>query len=249
MKECSKSIPRRLSQVNFLNKYFVGNGIDIGGKPDPLYLYKELFPKLKDIKTWDLDDGDAQFLYTVDNNHYDFVHSSHCLEHLNDPYEGINNWFRVIKNNGYLIITVPDEDLYEQGIFPSTFNKDHKWTFTINKKKTWSTKSINIFDLLNSLGDSAIIEKIELLNSTYRYDLPRYDQTLTPIAECGIEIIVRKATDKEMEYNGNILKTKEIKEEMLIHLNQYQDDLNTLKSNNSKKQPFTNKSRLNNEEN
>jgi hypothetical protein len=26
---------------------------------------------------------------------------------------------------------VPDEDLYEQGVFPSTFNADHKWTFTV----------------------------------------------------------------------------------------------------------------------
>ena len=36
MKECSKSIMRRLSQPNFVNRYFVGDGIDIGGCPDPL---------------------------------------------------------------------------------------------------------------------------------------------------------------------------------------------------------------------
>jgi len=246
MKECSKSIPRRLSQVNFITKYFHGNGIDIGGKPDPLVLYKELFPLVKDIKTWDIEDGDAQFLEDVPNEAYDFVHSSHCLEHLNDPYEGLKNWFRVLKKGGYLIVTVPDEDLYEQGLFPSTFNTDHKWTFTINKKRSWSQQSINIFDLMNSLDEYAIVEKIELLNATYRYSLPRYDQTLTPIAECGIEIIVRKALPEEIDIGGNFLNKSDsdVDEEVLIHLNQYKDDIETLKKSNATKKPFQNKNRL-----
>ena len=128
MKECSKSIQRRLADANFLRSYFVGSGVDIGGKPDPLALYKSLFPLMTDIKTWDWEDGDAQFLEGVEDNTYDFVHSSHCLEHLRNPEEGLKNWFRVIREGGYLIITIPEEDLYEQGVFPSTFNGDHKWT-------------------------------------------------------------------------------------------------------------------------
>ncbi|MEM5882479.1 MAG: SAM-dependent methyltransferase, partial [Candidatus Aenigmatarchaeota archaeon] len=77
-----------------------------------------------------------------------------------------------------MIITVPNEDLYEQGVFPSTFNKDHKLTFTIYKKKSWSPRSLNIIDLILDLGESAEIVKIELLSQTYRFNLPRYDQTL-----------------------------------------------------------------------
>lgn len=44
MKECSKSIARRLSSPNFMRRYFAGSGLYIGGKPDPLSLYVELFP-------------------------------------------------------------------------------------------------------------------------------------------------------------------------------------------------------------
>ena len=128
MKECSKSLSRRLHDSNFLNKYFSGDGIDIGGKPDPLILYKEFFPKLKSIRTWDLEDGDAQFMESLADNSVDFIHSSHCLEHLYDPYEGLKNWLRVVRPGGYLVITLPDEDLYEQGKFLSTFNGDHKNT-------------------------------------------------------------------------------------------------------------------------
>lgn len=245
MKECSKSIARRLSNSNFISKYFRGDGVDIGGKPDPLSLYKELFPLVNDVKTWDWEDGDAQYLETVDDNCFDFVHSSHCLEHLVDPAEGLRNWFRVLKPDGYLIITVPDEDMYEQGVFPSTFNGDHKWTFTIYKETSWSDRSINVIELLSQLDSAASIEKIELLTSTYRNGLPRYDQTLTPVAECGIEIIVRKRTPEECEAKGKWQRTSgQPSTEMRLHLNQYKDDLASLKSTNTSVPPFTNDSEL-----
>ena len=144
MKECSKSITRRLASPNFLRRYFVGEGLDIGGRPDPLSLYVELFPLMRTARTWDLEDGDAQFLDGVEDQTYDFVHSSHCLEHMRDPHEGLRNWFRVLRPGGHLVVTAPDEDLYEQGAFPSTFNRDHKWTFTIHKPSSWSPKSVNI---------------------------------------------------------------------------------------------------------
>src|SRR5439155_26654091 len=97
MKECSKSIQRRLSDSNFLRRYFNGDGLDIGGKPDPLLLYKELFPLLRSMRMWDWEDGDAQLLHGVGDSSFDFVHSSHCLEHLTDPAEGLRNWLRVVR--------------------------------------------------------------------------------------------------------------------------------------------------------
>jgi hypothetical protein len=92
VKECSKSISRRLADSNFTRKYFVGEGLDVGGKPDPLVLYKELFCQMTAVKTWDWEDGDAQFLAGVPDGAFDFVHSSHCLEHLVDPVIGLANW-------------------------------------------------------------------------------------------------------------------------------------------------------------
>ena len=240
MKECSKSIQRRLYDINFANKYFVGNGIDVGGKPDPLLLYRELFPRMGAVRTWDWEDGDAQYMEGVSNNSYDFLHSSHCLEHLVDPKEGLRNWLRIVRPGGYLIITVPDEDLYEQGIFPSTFNRDHKWTFTIYKTRSWSERSLNVIDLVRELGDGAELVRLELLSSTYRFDLPRYDQTLTPIAECGIEFIIRKRPDSEIAAGGRLRK-KDVQpdREIRLHLNQYKNDLQTLKTANEDMPPFT----------
>ena len=202
MKECSKSIMRRLSDPNFATRYFIGEGIDIGGAPDPLGIYHELFPRMGPVRTWDIQDGDAQHMEGVEDERFDFVHSSHCLEHLRDPAEGLANWFRILKPGGHMVITVPDEDMYEQGIFPSTFNGDHKWTFTVYKTNSWNERSRNVVELLTTLGEGTDIQKIERLTASFRYDLPRFDQTLTPIGECGIEIVVRKRTFEEIQFGG-----------------------------------------------
>jgi SAM-dependent methyltransferase len=227
MKECSKSIQRRLSDSNFMRRYFAGHGLDIGGKPDPLSLYVELFPQIKSVKTWDWEDGDAQFLATVKE-------------------EGLRHWFRAVKQGGHMVITVPDEDLYEQGVFPSTFNRDHKWTFTIFKNKSWSDHSLNILDMVRQLGAQAEVLKIEQLSATYRFDLPRFDQTLTPVAECGIELIIRKRTHAEVEAGGRWVRPMEMPDrEMRLHLNQYKDDMQRMKqSNTAGRPPFENDSPL-----
>jgi SAM-dependent methyltransferase len=241
MRECSKSIQRRLSDSNFIRYYFVGDGLDIGGKPDPLAIYEEFFPLILSVKTWDWEDGDGQILESVKDNSFDFIHSSHCLEHLVDPREGLRNWLRVIKSGGHLVITVPDEDLYEQGKFPSSFNRDHRWTFTIYKTFSWSSNSINILDLVRELGFAVELIKVEQLYNSYRYNLPRYDQTITPIAECGIEFILRKRTNEEIALGTSRLRSQfQPDRNMRLLLNQYKDDIHTLKSRNKEKPPFNN---------
>jgi SAM-dependent methyltransferase len=241
MKECSKSIVRRLADSNFTRRYFVGRGVDIGGKPDPLALYTELFPLLEEVRTWDWEDGDAQVMAGVPDASFDFVHSSHCLEHLVDPYAGLASWFRVLRPGGHLIITVPDEDLYEQGEFPSTFNRDHKWTFTVHKTASWSERSVNLLDLLRSLGAAADILRLEVLHASYRFELPRYDQTLSPVGECGIEFVVRKRDTRELADRGRWRRsTEQPGRELRIHLNQHRDDLQTLKRANQSQPPFSN---------
>jgi SAM-dependent methyltransferase len=204
MKECTKAFARRSHDINFSARYFVGDGIDIGGAPDPLSIYAQFFPRMGQVRIWDRGDGDAQFLAGVPDEHFDFVHSSHCLEHLVDPATGLQNWFRIVRPGGHLVVIVPDEDLYEQGVFPSTYNTDHKWTFTIAKRRSWSGKSCNVVELIAALGEAADLRKLECLDATYLYGLPRFDQTGTPIGEAGIELVVRKRPRDEIERGGRL---------------------------------------------
>lgn len=194
MHEQSKAAKRRFYDGAFQTRYFVGDGIDIGGKPDPLAQYVDIFPAMRSVSTWDMEDGDAQFLSGVPDDSYNFLVSSHSLEHMVDVREALQNWIRVVKPEGYLIITVPDEDLYELGHWPSKFNVDHKWTFTIYKRDSWSPKSINILDLLIEFSPQIEIERVVLLNDFFREAFRKrgVDQTVTFVAECGIEVIVKK---------------------------------------------------------
>jgi ubiquinone/menaquinone biosynthesis C-methylase UbiE len=192
--EQSKAVKRRFNDGAFHSKYFVGDGVDIGGGPDPLGQYARVFSLMLSAQTWDLEDGDAQKMGGVQDGRYDFLASSHCLEHMVDPREALSNWIRVVKSGGHLVITVPDEDMYEGGVWPSQFNDDHKHTFTIFKSDSWSPVSVNVLDLFRDFADQMTCERITLLNDFYR-SLPkdrRFDQTMTPNAECAIEFIGRK---------------------------------------------------------
>jgi SAM-dependent methyltransferase len=134
-----------------------GQGIDIGCGPDPV---------MPNVRRFDLEHGDANFPSQHIKEQFDFVYSSHCLEHMHDPRFTILDWWKLVRPGGYLFILVPDEDLYEQGVFPSRFNHDHKATFTISKAQSWSPKSINVLDLAHSLPGGRIVS-LELQDRGY----------------------------------------------------------------------------------
>jgi SAM-dependent methyltransferase len=198
--ECSKAIPRRVAAKVFASHYFVGDGIDIGsgsptlGNVDFLGNQKAAFPLMRSCRSWDIEDGDAENLAGIPDASFDFVHSSHTLEHMHNPGRALRNWFRVLRPGGYLVAMVPDEDLYEHGFWPSRFNGDHKWSFTIKKIVSPMPRSLNLDDLLlvhMPLGSTLV--KLELLHGTFDPTLAReVDQTGGP-AECAIEVVVRKA--------------------------------------------------------
>lgn len=190
----SISVQRRAFDARFAARWFRGVGLDIGSGPDSLGLYAELFPLIVKIITYDRPQGDAQLLDNVEDDSFDFVFSSHCLEHLPEPYTALDNWIRVVKPGGHLVIDVPDEDLYEQGNWPSKFNPDHKTSWTIDKETSWSPVSVNVLDLVRAFRKRARPIKIELIDHAYRYRLRGrgIDQTRTPTAEAAIEIVLQK---------------------------------------------------------
>ena len=138
--------------------FLVGSGIDIGCGDCPIKA---------DCRRFDVEDGDANCIEKYVQDKFDYVFSSHCLEHMDDPREAIKGWWNLVKPGGVMIVVVPDEDLYEQGVFPSQFNPYHKWTFTISKRTSWSPKSINVLDLVETL-DEVKNFKVELQDAGYR---------------------------------------------------------------------------------
>lgn len=53
---------------------------------------------------------DATSLREIENETYDFLLSSHVLEHLANPLRGLNEWKRVVREGGLLVIAIPHKD-------------------------------------------------------------------------------------------------------------------------------------------
>ena len=190
MWEQSKSVKRRFNDGHFHNKYFVGHGIDIGAGPDCLDRYKHVFKQMIKVDPWDWEHGDAQYMATVQDNTYDFVVASHCFEHMVDPYIALENWIRIVKPGGYIIITIPEEFLYERGIWPSINNTDHKFSFSIHKTKLNMPQHISVMELLLTFNNISV-RKLELIDDVFNENDPT-DQTAFIICESAIEIILQK---------------------------------------------------------
>ena len=73
----------------------------------------------------------------------DCVHSSHCLEHMHDPVQCLQGWWKCVRPGGFIITVVPEENLYEQHLWPPRFNKDRKSTFRLGGKESWSPVSFD----------------------------------------------------------------------------------------------------------
>jgi SAM-dependent methyltransferase len=188
--ETRKANRRRVRDPLF-ERVFRGRGIDIGHGGDRLDR-DDLFPGVQSCDGFDIEDGDAQnILQYLPATSYDFVYSSHCLEHLPDPLCALRNWFGLVRPMGFLVFVVPDEDLYEQGNWPSRFNAGHLWTFTFAKRWSWSPRSINVIDaLLDNLSGFSFV-RITLVDDEYDYAIVGTDQSFGP-AEVGIEVILQK---------------------------------------------------------
>ena len=176
----------RIRSKEFFTKYLGGRVIDIGAGKDLVIPTAERF---------DIEDGDANYITQYRKTEsYDAVHSSHCLEHMFNPVNALNEWWSLVKPGGYLILVVPEEDLYEQGIWPSMFHGDHKNTFRLNKNKSWSPVSFDVEELVKNLPDVQIISS-EIQDEYYDYQLktsypPEYKRI--PLLLRALKRIIRK---------------------------------------------------------
>lgn len=108
----------------FFDQYMYGNGLDIGFSG---YL-KDVHPILPLAIGIDTNySGYDGKTLPFENESQDFLYSSHCLEHISDYKQAIQEWYRVLKIESHMILVVPHRDLYEKKLtLPSRFNEDHK---------------------------------------------------------------------------------------------------------------------------
>lgn len=177
--EASKARPR-------IQRYLLGAILDVGAGGDVI---------APGARSWDLSDGDAQLLDSIPDESFDTVFSSHCLEHMRNPLEAILNWWRVLKPGGHLVVLIPDEDLYEQHLWPSFGNSDHKWSFTPHKDASWAPMTCNVLDLVKHLYRHKLVS-LTIQDTGYQATTEYSDQTQTA-AEAAVELVVRKQSEPD----------------------------------------------------
>ena len=165
MKETSKCQEGRKKEGHF-DLYLKGKGIDIGCGNDKLVVDEG------GVDCWDLNNGDAMLMKSIANETYDFVYSSHCLEHLEDVEISLYNWSRILKKGGCLYFAVPEYILFESMTFPSIFNTDHKQTFSYYIKKEQVKRDnhyyyTDIIKIIENLNMEVEISKLEDNNYNY----------------------------------------------------------------------------------
>lgn len=179
--ETGKAHARRMRE-RFFDKYCQGEGLDIGCGNDPI---------TPGCSGWDLCNGDAQELDGVPDESFDFVYSSHCIEHMTDVRRAIANWFRVVRRGGYLIIYGPERDLYEKRrTLPSRFNPHHQHMFLVGRKEAPDTLDIceEIRAALSTTGGRYRIEYIKTCSEGWE---PLTPEVQSP-GEYSFEAVIRR---------------------------------------------------------
>jgi predicted SAM-dependent methyltransferase len=187
--ETSKAYRRRFCADPVYLEIFKGVGIDIGGGSDPLQA--KWFPEVSSVRNFDLKDGDAQYITRYVQNQFDFVYSSNCLEHMELPSLALQEWWSLVRPGGYMVIIVPDEDIYEQNPFPSRWNGGHRWFFTVHKEFL-QHRTLSLVKLWREILDARLVH-VRMADSGYNYRHVGIDQTISPDgAEAFIEMVLRK---------------------------------------------------------
>ncbi len=119
-----------------LTKYCIGYGVDLGFGGDkiiPSAIGVDL-PKPYAKTGYDPVQlgGDAANLYWFKDEVLDYVFSSHLLEDFEDTTSVLTEWSRVLKVGGYLILYLPDEQVYRadcaaKGLIGNTAHKNENF--------------------------------------------------------------------------------------------------------------------------
>lgn len=214
MAETAKARARR-EREGFFEKYCQGKGIDIGvgrlncGAIDPVT--PDAFP-------WDIDNGDATYLTGIQDADFDWVYSSHCLEHLSNPVLALMNWWRILRPGGHLILYVPHRDLYERRktlpsrwadgeSWESAMRHGHKFYILPDRNEAPHTLSLmgllRCTDILGQRDTNLVYMKVD--DEGYVYDHPL---DAHPLGNYSIEVVLKKPLGVDNEIYEKFKETQ-----------------------------------------
>lgn len=164
-----------------------GKGIDIGCGPDKPF---------ENFVGFDREDGDANRISEYfPSDTFDCLIGSHVLEHMINPRLAIRDWLKILKPGGVAIQTIPDIGAYERFRYPSSFNSDHKSSWSMVYRGSAFPIHIHIPTFLDELSDVAEVLLARYIERNFNWqESIAIDQTMDPMdgVEIWNEFILRK---------------------------------------------------------
>jgi hypothetical protein len=112
---------------------------------------------------------------------------------MHDPTAALIEWLKILKPQGYAVISVPDFVLYEQLRWPSLYNPDHKSSWSLFLPDSPAPIHILVPEWLKKNFFGYQVLKLDLIDTNYNYKLlGLMDQTWSAGAEAFIEFVIQK---------------------------------------------------------
>jgi len=153
--------------------------------------------------------SEASLLTNVNNNSYDAVISSHCLEHLANPIKGLMRWKQVLKSGGFMLLILPHKiGNFDHKRKDTTFEhimSDYKKDVDENDN-THFNEFIQLFDLEKKPGKKITLEEhIQITKNNFKN------------REVHHHVFNKKLIDETLNFcNFEILDYLEEKEDLII---------------------------------
>lgn len=194
-----------ITREDMSQRYIKGHGIEIGAFHSPFPVHfnkctmdyvdtktkaelKEIFPEINQevqnvIDANIIDDG--ELLGKVEDQKYDFLISSHQLEHCISPLTALQNQLRVVKPGGYLFYAIPnmyktfdkERPITSWRTFFEYYNFDFRGKFSNPVAPQWEKKWE---DMVLSLYNSyfTYVDKIQDLEERIKIGRMRMEKKL-----------------------------------------------------------------------
>jgi SAM-dependent methyltransferase len=138
--------------------YLEAINVDRFAGDDTVYKREERRLAMRAAKVDVVAPGDA---LPFDDNSYDFVFSSHVIEHFPDPLKALHEWVRVARR--YVVVIAPHRDRTFDSDRPlSTVDElleRHRVYFTSEQDRHWSVWSCESFLAMCDAADLRVIDR------------------------------------------------------------------------------------------
>ena len=141
--------------------------------------------------------GEAADLKGVKDASYDFVLSCHSLEHVANPIKALKDWSRVLKQNGRLVLVLPDKEFTFDHNRPITSLAHLIEDYNNNIDESDTTHFDEVINLHDFTFDAFVQSKEELIQRTHlnienravHHHVFNLDLIKEMLIYCGFEMI------------------------------------------------------------